>query len=101
MKGKFISYDESTGEVKIEADTQVESSINEAIRSQARKEIIFGVKNPQRVDLSTRSKTISEKKFYYLIVPEGHRSRFKITPNAEVEFELVEKGSTDVKSISF
>ncbi|EUB85762.1 hypothetical protein [Pseudomonas sp. GM30] len=98
MKGKFKSYDESTGKVLIEADTQVDSSSIDPTFSPSFYK--FRYEAECAVDLSGSSKTRGEES-YYLIVPEGHRRMFKITEGASVEFELVKEGSMEVKSIRF
>ena len=85
MKGKFIGYDESTGKVTIEADTQVEPSSKDPIHSEMLDEFRFDGLPAQLLQLLDRPEVRDDKKYYYLIVPEAHRSIFKITPNARVE----------------
>ena len=101
MKGKFIGYDESTGKVTIEADTQVEPSSKDPLVSEMLEEFKFDDMPGQLLELLDGPKARDDKKYYYLIVPEAHRSIFRITPNARVEFELVGEGAMEVKSIRF
>jgi len=98
MKGKFKSYDESTGKVLIEADTQVDSS---SIVPTFSKVLRTLTSEGEGAELFGSPTTRNEEKYYYLIVPEGQRRMFKISSGASVEFELVKEGAMEVKSIRF
>ncbi|MEN5044719.1 hypothetical protein [Pseudomonas koreensis] len=117
MKGKFESYDQTTGKITIVADEEstgkatnkagspVDSHLENSIPSQW--DTWFEFENEYAelrspvYETQTQTQTKNEKKKYELIVPEAHRGIINIAPGASVEFELVSEGSMEVKGIRY
>jgi len=93
MKGRFVSYDESSGEVTIKAEKlNSATSINDLTNG----EVLQGVTE----NLYGYSEAATDEN-YYLIVPEEQRRQMSIKPGGEVDFDLVKEGSKLVKSMRF
>ena len=111
MKGKFDSYDQTTGKITIVADEEstgkasntagspVDSLLESSTLYQRATTREFGDEYAELRSLVCETK--NEKKKYELIVPEAHRGIINIAPGTSVEFELVSEGSMEVKSISY
>ncbi|QXZ12678.1 hypothetical protein KVQ82_21725 [Pseudomonas sp. AO-1] len=108
MKGKFDSYDKTTGKITIVADEEpnkagspVDSLPENSTLSKWFTKYEFEAEYAELRSLDYEIKSTNEKKKYELIVPEAHRGIINIAPGASVEFELVSEGSMEVKSISY
>ncbi|MGG2020909.1 hypothetical protein AB1J88_12830 [Pseudomonas sp. S8] len=110
MKGKFDSYDQTTGKITIVADEEtnaagspVDSLLESSTLYQRETARVFVDKYAELHSpvYEAINKTKNEKKKYELIVPEAQRGIINIAPGASVEFELVSEGSMEVKSISY
>ncbi|CAI8715568.1 hypothetical protein [Pseudomonas sp. IT-P260] len=108
MKGKFDSYDQTTGKITIVADEEtnkagspVDSLPENFTPSRLVARFEFEDEYAELRSSVYEIKTENEKKKYELIVPEAHRGIINIAPGASVEFELVSEGSMEVKSISY
>ncbi|MGP6460917.1 hypothetical protein [Pseudomonas parakoreensis] len=108
MKGKFDSYDQTTGKITIVADEEtnaagspLDSLLESSTLTQWFTKYEFEGEYAELRSQDYEIKTKNEKKKYELIVPEAQRGIINIAPGASVEFELVSEGSMEVKSISY
>ncbi|WP_202371173.1 hypothetical protein [Pseudomonas sp. MWU318] len=111
MKGKFDSYDQTTGKITIVADEEstgkatnkAGSLVDSILKNSTPSRLVtrFDFDDEYAELRSPVYETKNEKKKYELIVPEAHRGIINIAPGASVEFELVSEGSMEVKGISY